>query len=336
MTGKGSKELEKEVLIEGLCSGCGACIEFCPYIDFVNDHAVIIEHCGLSEGKCYDLCPMTYVIPHEKMFGPQRDVAFGPNISIIAARAKDLEIRSTAQYGGAVSALVAYAIDSSEIDDAILTKYSDNLVPMPVIATDKEEVLICTGSKYTPCPVLSGVNKMRERASKICIVGTPCQVIAARKMQRYTGRIKLIIGLFCTWILSYGGFYEYLNERMDIESIIKFEIPPPPEDVFIIRTKEGEIRFPLEDIRRFILPACKICADMTSESADISVGRIEGMEGWNMMMTRTHFGDELVQNAEDAGMIEVKTLEEERIEDLREASMQKKRKAHVKRGDETG
>jgi coenzyme F420 hydrogenase subunit beta len=123
---------------------------------------------------------------------------------------------------------------------------------------------------------------------------------------------------------------------MDIESIIKFEIPPPPEDVFIIRTKEGEIRFPLEDIRRFILPACKICADMTSESADISVGRIEGMEGWNMMMTRTHFGDELVQNAEDAGMIEVKTLEEERIEDLREASMQKKRKAHVKRGDETG
>jgi coenzyme F420 hydrogenase subunit beta len=330
----GPKELEKEVLIKGLCTGCGACIEFCPYIDIVNDHAVIIEYCGLSEGKCYDLCPMTYDIPYERISALRPDIALGPKISIFAARARNLEIRSTAQYGGVVSTLVAYAIDSGKIDKAVLTKYSYNLVPTPIIAKDKEEVFMCAGSKYTPCPVLSGVNRLlTERGGEICIVGTPCQVIAARKMQRYTERIKLIIGLFCTWILSYDGFYEYLNERMDVESIIKFEIPPPPENVFIIHTKKGEIHFPLDDIRRFIPPACNICTDMTSEFSDISVGMVEGMKDWNTVITRTHLGDELVQNAEDDGMIEIRSLEEERIEGLREASMKKKRGAHVKRGD---
>jgi coenzyme F420 hydrogenase subunit beta len=123
---KGPRDLQKNVFANGLCSAGGACTNLCPYIDMVKGRAVLIEPCGLTEGKCYDFCPRAYVdVPLLDRFvfcSYRRNLALGSNISVLKARAKESEVRSSAQYGGVVSALVNCALETGEIDAAVLAK----------------------------------------------------------------------------------------------------------------------------------------------------------------------------------------------------------------------
>jgi len=66
---------------------------------------------------------------------------------------------------------------------------------------------------------------------------------------------------------------------------------------------------------------------MTSEFSDISVGTVEGEEGWNTVLVRTERGEELVKRAEMEGVIESRPLAGDKLSHLKEASLLKKRRA---------
>jgi coenzyme F420 hydrogenase subunit beta len=66
---------------------------------------------------------------------------------------------------------------------------------------------------------------------------------------------------------------------------------------------------------------------MTSEFSDISVGTVEGEEGWNTLLVRTERGEELVKLAESQAIIESGPLPGDKLSHLREASLLKKRRA---------
>jgi len=332
---KGPKALQKNVLTKGLCTACGACTNLCPYIDMVKGRAVLIEPCGLSEGKCYDFCPRAYIdVPSldRSIFGSYRkDLAIGSNISIVKARAKDSEIRSVAQYGGVVSALMAYALETGEIDAAVLAKSSNRISAEPTIAKNRKEVLECAGSKYIVCPTVEEVVEATKHGiGKIGVVGTPCQVTAVRKMQASNfetaaDKVGPIIGLFCTWVVSPDA-YNYIKDLVGPAKVVKLDVPPPPASIFVIQTDAKRIEVPLDEVRKFILPSCNICFDMTNEFADISVGTVEGEEDWNTVIVRTKEGEKLLQDAIDAGIIETKPLEKERFNHLCESSLTRKRR----------
>jgi len=55
----GQKELEEAVLSAGLCTGCGACVNLCPYQAAYRDRTVTLHHCDLIRGRCYAFCPRT-------------------------------------------------------------------------------------------------------------------------------------------------------------------------------------------------------------------------------------------------------------------------------------
>ncbi|MHC1585349.1 MAG: Coenzyme F420 hydrogenase/dehydrogenase, beta subunit C-terminal domain [Candidatus Syntropharchaeia archaeon] len=322
---KGWEGLKESVIERGLCTACGACVGICPYIKTIRDRIAIIESCGLPEGRCYDFCPRTptdFLSLDKRVFGEERsDFSLGPNKEIFLARAMDEEVRTRSQYGGTVSSLLIHALESGFIEGAVLTSEDSK----PFLATDREGILRCAGTKYTACPTLSGVNAAKE-IEKLGFVGTPCQVIAARKMGLCEDgkKIELIIGLFCMWSLSYDDFYSYLKEKIDLSSIRKLDIPV---DGFVIYTERETKKFPLEDVKQFIRPACNICFDMTSEYADISVGSVEGIEDWNTVIVRTIKGEKLIEKAKKDGIIETRAIEPERLEHLREASLNKKKKA---------
>jgi len=332
---KGSKDLQRSVLTKGLCAACGACTNLCPYIDMVRGRAVLIEPCILSEGKCYNFCPRSYIdVPSldESTFGScRKNVAIGSNISVMKARAKDSKIRSVAQYGGAVSALMAYALETGEIDAAVLAKSSNRINAKPIIAKNQKEVLECAGSEYIVCPTVEEViEATRQGIGKIGLVGTPCQVTAVRKMQASvfkTGadNVNLIIGLFCTWAVSPDA-YDYIRSLVGSTNVEKLDVPPPPAKIFVVQTKAKKFEIPLDEVRKFILPSCNICFDMTNEFADISVGTVEGEGDWNTVIVRTKKGKKLVQNAIDAGIIETEPLEKERFNHLCEAALTRKRR----------
>jgi len=332
---KGPKDLQKEVLSAGLCSACGACVNLCPYIEMVEGTIIIVEDCNLRSGRCYDFCPKTCLdLPtlDKRLFGIHRsNLAIGSNIAVVKARATDGEIRSAAQYGGVVSTLVTFALENGQIDSAVLAALSpDKITPEPVSVRKRSEVLRCAGSKYIVCPTLSKViEAMDETKGKTGLVGTPCQVAAVRKIQEASqdesNEVGLVLGLFCTWALSPRA-YDYLKETAGSKSIIKLDIPPPPANVLIIETEEKRLEAPLEDVKRFIMPTCNICFDMTSEFADISVGAVEGDEEWDTVIIRTHLGEEVFRQAVEAGLIETAVLEKEKLHHLYEASLSRKKR----------
>ena len=66
---------------------------------------------------------------------------------------------------------------------------------------------------------------------------------------------------------------------------------------------------------------------MTAEFADVSVGSVEGIEGWNTVIVRTEAGAEIVEMARASGKLETAAVPPENLAHLKEAALLKKVRA---------
>ena len=335
---RGLKGLESKVLNQGQCAGCGACLSLCPYLLSWKGKAVKLHDCDLSEGRCFSFCPRTEVdldALHRFVFGKgYEDIETGPVRRVVMARALDPEFTTRAQNGGVVSALMALALDEGRIQAAILTERDSELLPQGRIATTQEEVLTCAGSSYVTGYALEALNRGPwQGEERIGVVGLPCQVLALARMKASplekrtpVDRVDLVIGLFCTWALDYRPFTGFLKERFGDKPIQKLDITPPPERLLNVTVANELHQIPLDEIRAFIRPSCQVCLDMTSELSDISVGTVEGEEGWNTVIVRTARGEDLLRHAEDKGVLETRNYPDDKWAHLKEASVLKKQR----------
>lgn len=337
---KGCKELITEVIETGLCALCGACTGNCPYLAYHNGRVALLDNCSRTdEAQCYQYCPRTYTDMNalsNEIFGkPYTENEIGTVIDVLMVRAADDVVRKKAQYGGAVTALLSLALAEGLIDGAVLTKTSDDKAPVPFLAQSIKNVLQSAGSNYMACPVLDRYNQISKGDSnKLGIVAMPCQVLSVAKMKTEPPKnrvniynVKLVIGLFCTWALSPDRFYQFLKENLDLANVKKFDIPPPPANRFDVYTQSGKTSFPLEQIRKFTMPTCAYCLDMTSEFADISVGSVEGKEEWNTVIVRTEAGADLIERAKKKGTLHINKLPASNLQHLKEAALLKKKRA---------
>jgi coenzyme F420 hydrogenase subunit beta len=336
---KGLKALEEKVLGQGLCAACGACLSLCPYLRSWKGKVVKLDDCNLEEGRCFAYCPRTEVDldkVYDKIFGKRyEEIEMGPFRKIMMARAKDSLWRKKAQTGGVVSALMDFALREKMIQAAVLTPRDGDLLPRGKIIKGRKEILGCAGSSYVSGPTLEALNKGPWKGGeRIGIVGLPCQVLSLARMKTSAlekrtpiDRVDLVIGLFCTWAFDYKPFMAFLHGRVGGSAIKKLDITPPPERILEV-TGDGQLhRIPVDEIRPFIRPSCKICLDMTAELSDISVGTVEGKKSWNTVIVRTEIGEKLLIEAKKAGVIETRALPEDNLNHLKEASLLKKRRA---------
>jgi len=332
---KGSLELELEVLKKGLCTSCGGCVGICPYLRVRKEKVVLLEPCGMKEGRCYELCPRTKLDIDglsREIFGRPRDESsflLGPARSVCMAQSSRPGIRKKAQYGGTVTGLLVYALSKKIIDGAILVGYSSDysLLPEPVLARSKEEILACAGSKYTAAPSLEILDEALKRCRKLAYVGRGCQVEALRKRMRIEpeiGRkVALVLGLFCMWSLNYQKLYAHLSEKINVEKATGFDIP---YNRFVVYMGAGRKELPFEPIKGFRRTSCDICYDFTSELADLSVGSTEWKDDWNTLIVRSERGAKLVDRALKDRALRVRPLPEQRVELLKAAVLGKKQR----------
>jgi coenzyme F420 hydrogenase subunit beta len=221
------------------------------------------------------------------------------------------------------------------VQSFILTSREEELLPKGKIVAGREEILGCAGSSYVSGPTLEALNRGPWKdQERIGVVGLPCQVLALTKMRTSSlkkktpvERVGLVIGLFCTWALEYKPFMTFLDKQIGSRSIEKLNISPPPERVLEV-VAEGELhQIPVDGIRPYIRPSCQVCLDMTAELSDISVGTVEGIEGWNTVMVRTEMGEDLLRQAVSSDVIETQILPKDHLNHLKEASLLKKRRA---------
>jgi len=136
-----------------------------------------------------------------------------------------------------------------------------------------------------------------------------------------------VIGLFCGWELS-GRFRQFLEENFDLPQVVKFDIPHHPAHTFDVYTKSDKKSVELEDIGQYISEACSYCWDMTAEFADISVGSGRAkFKGWNTVVVRSKAGAELMEIAKKKGVVETQPIPAESVENLKRASLNKKKRA---------
>ena len=123
---QGQAWIKNQVMAQGLCTGCAACVGLCPYQKFYRDQTAIIHECDRTWGRCSAYCPRGQVDLNGlrgALFDPQ-DLTpeLGALKGLYMTRATDPELRTKAQHGGTVSALVALALEQGMIDTAVLAE----------------------------------------------------------------------------------------------------------------------------------------------------------------------------------------------------------------------
>jgi len=341
---KGQQTLIEKVLNKGICVKCGACVGLCPYFSYWDGEVIALDACQAETWRCLQYCPRAdYEGTALRDSGTQEKGTIGPVREIWAARTADEQSRELGQYGGVASSLLIFAMKKNFIRSAVVTD-SGNAGPSPSgrLVKSPSEILECSGSRYVAAGSLAILNQAVDRGEdRIGVVGLPCQMEALERMARSssdaaerTKRVKLKIGLFCTWALDHRLLKRFLEARYIEGPVRKFDIPPPPAETFMLLTQSGWVHIPLGEVRNLIQKGCGLCADMTAEWADISVGAVEGRNNWNTVIIRTKTGEKLFKEAVDEGAIEIEELHRENLDHLTKAASNKRKRAETARRNE--
>ena len=318
--------LKDTIVDAGMCTYCGACAAVCPYdiIEFDDNGPKLKEECYRNgEGACKDVCQRVMtdasrISMNVFNFKAKPPSLIGQYEKMVAARAKDPDIREKGQDGGAVTALLAYCFDNGLIDGAVTT--AGIAKPSSHIVTNKEELVDAAGAKYSMIPVMAALKETTEILNNVAMVGLPCHTYGTRRTQFFGGlnvhpieigkdgektkipNIPYTIGLFCMENFNYKKLYDYLTTAgVDPDKIRKLAIHL---DEMIVTTDEGEMEFFLKDLSGCVSDGCRICRDAVSKVADISAGYMGSSKGWTTLIARNARGMELLNAAIKAGYLE--------------------------------
>lgn len=331
---KGFDELKKLVIDQGICSGCSTCAAFCERIRMdENGQAELAEEaeCNMNigavkcseDGTCYDICPMVSFSKPElekEFFGEVRkDDDLGYYRKIVAAKSKKKEILEKAQDGGAVTSILAAALEGKLIDGTVVTNRTDEWDTNADLATKKEDLITGAGTKYARAPATMKFGKSVRDARRIALVGTGCQTLGAARTitsilkdviektkESETPLDFTLIGLFCFENFPYGCIKNALEKEFGVkmEDIVKTDIT---RGKFIITKKDGSTdKKPVKTFDECVPEACNLCTNFTSEFSDISVGSVGTEDGWSTVVARSEKGEKLLENAVKLGYLELK------------------------------
>ncbi len=158
---------------------------------------------------------------------------------------------------------------------------------------------------------------------KIAIVGTPCEIMAASKIQHYTQTpIDFKIGLFCMENFSYSYFVKLLKTMdLTMDEIEKFRIE---KGYAFLNLKNGkQVKISLSKAKTVVRKNCNICAELTSETSDMSVGSIGSESGWSTIIIRTEKGEKIIEDAIKQKYLKAKELTPSQLKLLERISSNK-------------
>lgn len=338
-------KLKKSVLEQSLCTGCGACAGLCPYQVIYKDRTVQLFDCDLPDGKCHAFCPRTPTdySSLRSMLYEAADLTdeLGSVRGFFLSRAVDSDLRSCAQHGGTVTALLTLAMNEGLISAALVSGQNDALEQEGRLIQDKSELRRYAKSKFIVSPTVAAFHRMTEGSRvKIGMVATPCQAQALAKIK--TSRIEgynraesigLVVGLFCGWTLSLEKFQNLLQRYQLSTTDLQGMDIPAGRNVLELQTSREIIAVPMDEVDACIRSACRYCVDSTAEFADLSVGAAryggdpEEMRGWNQVIVRNRAGADLIDLARKKDVLEIREAPAQALQELKNAAAEKKRKA---------
>ena len=327
------KELFREVVTSGLCTGCAACVVACPHdvLDYETAGGAYKPwHLDIDGGRedcthgikgctmCTRACPRfrtweTEIDTHRFARVRTDDEVYGVG-DVLLARASDAALIDQGQDGGFVSALLIYALEHDVIDAALVSGLEGDgstWRAIPRVARTREDVLETAKSRYTySANLLAYADAVEGGAERIALVGMGCMASApgamqSRKAGKLARRLSLTVGLLCSKTFDDSIFEELFEARYGITraDIVKMNI----KGVFQLWTRDGALHeIPLKEAHAFTREGCTLCPDFAAEHADLSAGGIGAFGDWTLVIVRTDLGRELVRAMNERGLIETR------------------------------
>ena len=337
--------LMKGIIQPGFCLGCGTCVASCPFsslelVEGVPEMKRRCEACGLCFAQCPQVASHTEV--ERAVFGMNagENEPAGIVEQTFSVRARDADILGRCQDGGAVTALLEALLEAGFIDGAAVMGVGQSpWLPVPKVATAREELLACAGTKYAWGPLTPALRDAVDlyARERVAVVGTPCQIRAIRRMRsselaayRLSEVVRLHIGLFCWQAFSYEGLFRDELERkhhIPLEEVVKFDIKRGKFTAYF--KDKPKLELPLKPLTKHARAPCKLCLDFAAELADVSVGAAGSPADHSTVLLRTPVGIEAFEIARRVKALDIQPLEKVRpgFGAIKELSLAKKRAA---------
>jgi coenzyme F420 hydrogenase subunit beta len=318
---------------ERACTQCGACVSICPIgvIATVGHEVRLAGEC-IDCGLCYRFCPgreMDFgALSKTHLQAMASDSLLGYYRHLGVAHATSDEIRQRAASGGAVTALLTYLLETNQIRGAIgVTMREDKPWRcQPAILRTPQEVKQAAQSKYSLLSLDAILRTARNEDGPFAFVGLPCHVHGLRRLQRlgsYRASFPVVIGLFCGFNLEPTATEHLIRKAgLDPQQVAKLEYRGGPwPGGLVVQGHDGRGSLVPKHAYAYVnlmhVPRrCLACPDLTNELADLSVGDCwleEFAGGWSTVISRSLLGEQLLAEAEQAGVLRMKAIGRESI-----------------------
>jgi len=337
-----------EVVSDGLCTGCGACVGVCPTnaIQMHLSNSLLLPCVDDSKCvrclKCVQCCSghsLDLAGLNSSVFGKQpEDILIGSYSNCYLGHSNDAEVTSVSSSGGIVEQVLIYLLENRLIDYALTARAAreNPLMPESSFASTREEILSSSGSKYCPVATDVALKKIMAEDKKFAFVGLPCHIHSLRKAERVfkglRGKIVLHIGLFCGHTVNFDGTFLVLKKLAVSENEVarlRYRGNEHP-DHMLIELRDGQrkkIRFNRNwnaywnlFAPFFFTPVrCLMCPDHFNELADMSVGDAWLQELRNsstaesIVVSRTEIAEKTLVDMRTRGLLTLKLLSQEKV-----------------------
>lgn len=291
------------------CAGCGNCNYVCPArIDLRG--SILNQPLGDEEAMTIE----------GTFLSGETDENIGVFKEMFSAKST-----YTGQDGGVATALLVNGMQKGLFDAAIVVKRSKGYLAEAIVAENAEDIKAAAGTKYMRVRMMSKLGELIAKGKrKIAIVGVPCEIRSARRIQMQLlsecPDLELtLIGLFCFEDFNYLTLKEEVQRllNVDLDQAEKTQIK---KGKFIVTINGQESAVAVKELNKAVEKGCLRCPDFAAKYADISVGSVGSEEGRSTVIVRSDVGARLLENLElDKGDV--------KKEDVAKLSIQKKKRA---------
>ena len=264
------------------CIGCGACATLCPTKSKkirVNTYPTLQEDAEKIE---------------QQFLKGTIDENLGIHNDIFAAKSS-----IDGQDGGVATTLLISGMQKGMFDAAIVVQRTDGYNSEAVVAENVNEIMKARGTKYLSIKMMSKLGELiRKGKRKVAIVGTACEVRAARKIQQillqdFPDLELTIIGLFCFEAFDYEKLKEETRRLLGVD-LDRSEKTQIHKGKYIVKVDGKEYSCNVRELGKAVENGCVFCDDFTAKLADVSVGSVGSDDGYSTVIVRSDVGKKLL------------------------------------------
>jgi coenzyme F420 hydrogenase subunit beta len=267
------------------CAGCGHCNYVCPArIDLKSN---VLNYPMSAEDE--------QSIEQNYLTGtPEGDI--GIYSEMFSAKST-----YTGQDGGMVTALLVSGMQKGMFDAAIVVRRTAGYLSEAYVAENADDIVKASGTKYMRVRIMSKLGELVAKGKrKIAVVGTPCEIRAARRIQQQLVMdcpdLELtMIGLFCFEDFSYPILKSEVQRLLNVD-LDKAEKTQIKKGKFIVYVEGKEYSVAVKELKAAVENGCLSCPDFANRFADISVGSVGSEDGRSTVIVRSEQGKKLLEN----------------------------------------